>query len=109
MKLIEVIKNFLLGDKHEKWVVIGFLRSPSCATPADLLATSMAGKYFSPPTLHIVFVEDDYDPYSGDCEEGQGPGAVYELADGDRIVDAEACVNVSTGQCSVITRFMYKF
>ena len=35
--------NFLLGDKHEKWVVIGFLRSRSCATPADLLATSMAG------------------------------------------------------------------
>ena len=56
-----------------------------------------------------MFVEDDYDPYSGDCEEGQGPGALYELADGDRIVGAEACVNVSTGQCSVNTRFMYKF
>ena len=44
-----------------------------------------------------MFVEDDYDSYSGDCEEGQGPGAVYELADGDRMVDAEACVNVSKG------------
>ena len=56
-----------------------------------------------------MFVEDDYDPYSGACEEGQEPGAVYELADGDMIVDAEACVNVSTGQCRVNTRFMYEF